>query len=342
MKWLAVKRVTLARVIVPGSFTKRLKQPHVKELAKSIQESGVIALPVISTANELVAGGDRFAALMLNGTKAHDMRVVEGTPRELELIQIDENLKRRQDDRDVLIKRRVELGGELPVEPTGKAGRPKTSHGAAREQVARELGSTPEAVRSAERRATAKDEPDDPSPSVNQAPPVITWGVPIDHLKEEFGAIRLAQVALKETDRHLKQAQRALTTLDGQQGSIGHALYYRLKEAVHGAADTVRRAIPDALCPYCKGMLHRRNTCSGCSGFGYVGNDALDGVAPELLKVGADAVVINGKGGFEPIASARVVRTPVKAAPKPGKKLRIEDDKGHVIEVADMEEGDLF
>ena len=172
MTWLGVKKVPLSRIKVEGTFGKRKKADHVKELAKSIDRSGVIALPVISTTNELIAGGDRLAALMLNGVKSHDVRVVEGTVTELAILQVEENLRRRVDNRDELIARYVDLveagsTAQLPVAVTGNAGRPKSTRGAAREHVARELGTTPEAVRSAEKRAA--EELADPGESIAQA-----------------------------------------------------------------------------------------------------------------------------------------------------------------------------
>jgi ParB-like chromosome segregation protein Spo0J len=114
IKWAGTKVIQLDTVKLPVGFAKRKKEPHVKELARSIERGGVISLPVVrAKPRELVAGGDRFAALMLLGITRHEVRLVEGTDQELRILTLEENVRRRRnDDYNALTRELVELTGE--------------------------------------------------------------------------------------------------------------------------------------------------------------------------------------------------------------------------------------
>jgi len=343
MNWVGYAKVPVKRLKLPGDIPARMKMPHVIELSDSIASSGdelVNAPAVDRDTMELLAGSDRMAAELLRKSKAvwcHMATDVSESDRAN--VEFIENFHRRVDDRDKLIARRVErIAGKLNPDKVsainvGKTGAKKTAKGLAREQVARELDTTPEAVRAAEKRAA---EPDEPSPEVEKQelpPPVETWGVPVEHLAQEFASVRIAQEAMRVADRHLQSAQRALSALkDG--GGIAAHIHARLYSTVHSAAAHVRSDIPEALCPYCKGLAHRRDKCNGCQGIGYVGSEGLLGVAEELKLGGPLACVPDGKGGF-----VKVVQP--KAAPK-GKALQIQDADGNPIAVPAEDEGIPF
>ena len=317
-QWLGVKKVRLDTIVLPGGFAKRKKEPHVALLAASIERGGVISLPVIDAkSRKLVAGGDRLAALQLLKVAQHEVRLVEGTPEELEAITIEENLHRRRgDDYDAMTARLVQLqrvaaaDEELEADSTGnpepaRRGRPQTDLGAAREVVAERLGKTPEAIRQAEKRAKAKEE-EASAPAQEQGPPVTTYGVPMP--ADLTQVIREAQVLVDEADRHLRAAQRSLAVL-GKQGSLGGPLEFRMRSALHTAADTVRRERPDSICPCCKLLQPQQLTCAFCGGIGVVSNMKLQTVAPDLLLGGDKAMVLDGRGGFMPYAKAKAAPT---------------------------------
>jgi len=369
-KWLGVKKVRLDSIVLPGGFAKRKKEDHVRDLADSIKRGGVISLPVIEAGSrKLVAGGDRLAALQLLKVAQHEVRLVEGTAEELEVITIEENLwRRRTDDYDGLTKRLIDLvakndanaqtqlyrakhrfkgegaSAELPDRLTGNSespgpGRPKTERGAAREEVAAKLGKTPEAIRQAEKRARqkereAEEEKIPEEVRLSEKPPVTTFGVPLS--VDDARAIQGVQVVIGAVDEALRRAQRYLSSLKDM--PIGAALYRRMQSTVHEAVDIVRRERPEAVCPVCKRIPARLTGCAFCGGVGVVSNDKLAACAPELLLAGDKAVVPDGRGGFVPYAREAA---PAKAAGNPAKKLQVTGHEGNPFPVDDVPARDL-
>lgn len=323
--WLGTKKIKLDTIIVPSGFAKRKKELHVGELAKSITTGGLISLPVIrelAGKRYLVAGGDRLAALMLNKVAQHEVRLVRGEDDEIETITLDENLfRRRTDDYDAMVKRRVELTTEnleaakeeiaaaelladVADKEPAKRGRPKTAKGAAREKVAQELGTTPEAVRQREKRADAKANPK-PAKESLFTDPVETWDLEIDAAaKTDFVSISTIHIIILDVERSVKAARNTAKGL-ADMGKIGESVLAKISSDLHNALDSVKRASPDAVCPYCKdpsGKAKRRKKCNGCGGLGYVNNSQLKNIDSHLLLRGSEAMVPNGEGGFVAIA----------------------------------------
>ncbi|HEX3220605.1 MAG TPA: hypothetical protein VHU77_11430 [Candidatus Limnocylindria bacterium] len=362
MRWVGYQSLAISKLKVPGDIKERMGRPRVMDLANSIGLLGdePMHAPVVEREGlVLIAGRDRIAALMRRGAKKVNCHIATDVSDKDRLdLEIDENLHRRQDDRDKLIARRVakvqgELLDKMSDNSARQPGRPKSEKAKAREVVARELDTTPEAVRAAERRAAEPEEPEE-STGTNPplAPPVETWGVPVEHLAQEFASVRIAQEAMRAADRHLQQAQRALAALKDGGGVAAH-LYARVYIVVHTAAATVRSEIPAAVCPYDKALMHRRERCTGCQGIGYVGDDALLGVADELKLGGAQARVPNGRGGFVLVSESRskgaapdgekeVAKAAKVAAEKAAKKLQLQDGEGNPITVPPADEESPF
>lgn len=359
MRYLGNKVVQLDTVKLPTGFAKRKKEPHVVELAASIKRGGLTNLPtvrVLKGVRYLGSGGDRFAALMLNKVTKHEVRLFEATDEEFRIHVLEENLRRRRnDDYDAMTRELVELTGEqieerraeepaeLPAtvtgnsdeaEPPRKVGRPKSAKGEAREIVAAATGRTPEAVRQAEKRAKAEDKAKEeaPGPSAPMPPPVDTFDLELAEpvVRDWFASVRAVQETLRDAGRKVDGALRAITANLKNGDSIQQAAHVRTWQAVHEAADAIRRATPDSVCPWCKCQLNRVATCTGCSSTGFVSMDSIDQIAPELMERGADAKVPNGSGGFELLSGAK--GKPEKAKPAKGaRKLRVENEFGEDI-----------
>jgi len=358
-KWLAVKKIKLDTIVLPGGFARRKREQHVADLAESIKRGGVISLPVVDAkTRKLVAGGDRLAALQLLKVTQHEVRMVTGTENELEAITIEENLwRRRGDDYDGMTKRLIQLavaeGREIPATLTGKSdiddeparpvGRPKTDHGRAREEVAAKLGKTPEAIRQAEKRARQKEEAakEEETPEevrIAENPPVTTYGVA---LGLEFArAIKAVQVLIDDADKQLRAAQRAITALKSQ-GSLGSPLASRMQAEVHRAADAVRRERPDSVCPCCKLIPALQLKCTFCGGVGVVSNEKASACAPELLVSGPKAMVVSARGGLVPYDRESAAPTEKAKPAKGAKKIRIEDDRGNELPIDDVPSMDV-
>jgi len=362
IRWLGTKKIKLDTIVLPGGFAKRKKEPHVRDLAESIKRGGVISLPVVSDKpRKLVAGGDRLAALMLLKVPAHEVRIVRGTPQELEELMLEENLlRRRTDDYAAMTRRLVELrtgdieaadrkaaveavvadevAGDFPVEATVNeeplpTGRPKSAKGKAREEVAKELGKTPEAIRSAEKRAKAKEEAaeqEDVKPGADPGepmqPPVETYGLPLVNAEDAYFLV-VTQESLKKVDALLRKAQGALldTAADN---SIAGVLSSPIRAALHQLAADVRAAIPVAVCPYCKRREDRVSNCGACKRTGFVGSETMLGLADEL-RLGGEQAMVSGPRGLVPYAAKGKTPGPAKGA----RRLIVTDENGDEIPV---------
>jgi ParB-like chromosome segregation protein Spo0J len=201
IEWKDNRVVKLDTINVPSGFKKRMKEDHVKELAVSIEREGLANLPVIDDERNLIQGGDRLAALMILGRTKHEVRVATGTKDELRRLLLVENLyRRRGDDYDAMIRELAEIEERKALEEAVEAeklamaaekeaaasgdgkpakkrkkGRPESAKGVARKRVAKELGTTPEAVRQAQKRGKAKEKAEEHPPGP-PPPPVETWG----------------------------------------------------------------------------------------------------------------------------------------------------------------------
>jgi hypothetical protein len=330
MKWIGIRKVELKSLVIDDAIRALMGERDTAEMAESLQSTGAepIHFPVVREADFTVkAGRSRTAAMLLLGAKTMTVRLVEGTDAEMATIEREENVRRRIPDRDAHIVARIAQAEEsLPPEDTWVARR-KTPRGRAREVVARELGTTPEAIRAAEKREAKLAAPAEP---VNLAPPVETWDVNVSHLAQEFAQVRMAQESLRSASRHLAGAQKALSSLRGN--AIGNRLADALETQVNVTAALLLRETPTALCYGCKGQLHRRSKCPDCRGFGYVGGtqEWSDDVEPGLLLRGDRARVRSADGaGTQEISEANGKKPPAQ------KKLKIQDGAGNPIPVDD-------
>jgi hypothetical protein len=260
-------------------------------------------------------------------------------------LERDENIHRRVDDRDALIRQRVdELAAEIEAErrdvpPEPKPGRPKTARGEARELVARQLGTTPDAVRVAEARALAEEMITNIC-AVTPTCPVETYGLPLvtDVEAEE---LRSVQAAVDEADQALRRAQAALKRVEGVPLFRGAQ---QLLARVHEVAGEVRAKRPEAVCPSCKripSLMGDVRGCPGCGGVGFVARDALIYVADEL-KLGGDQAMVTRAGKLVPYAKAAkdsagaapgvTGKADARTAPAgTSKRIRIENEKGEQL-----------
>lgn len=299
-------------------IAERQKTQRVVDLAAS--RKAIAINPVTVAAGKLVAGRDRLAADLLNGVRAPWCHVVtECSKADLLRIEVEENVRRRDIDRDVQLARLVELTEAAAPVVSGQAarkpGRPQTAKGSARAEVAKVAGTTPEAVRRAETRAAAKAEP---SKDVVPAPPIHTFGLPlsdelradVEHVLEHAGA---AAQALQRALGALTQASEALDALNAAENYAASLPWCkdvkRLHDQVRTLGADVRAYLPKSECAYCKGDGHvpvgGLQRCTACRGAGWVGADASKAPIPaELLREGADAMVSDGRGGFAKFAEA--------------------------------------
>jgi len=372
VKWLGYRQLAGKSIKRPGDIAARMKEPRVVELADSIRHLGEepIHAPTVDEAGALIAGRDRMAALLNLKAKRIWVRVAGGLTEQERLdLEVDENLRRRVENRDELIARKVQRLVTAAL-TQGEGGRNvrlgrQAATAAARKKVAAQLDTTTEAVRAAEKRARQESareerrpsaatpiaEADDgaedvgapvPAPveALPSSPPVRAWGVvPIGHVE----ALELQEVQDRcdQIDKLLRQAQ-AIATGCRIASPVAQAAMARAKAAAHAAAAEVRACRPDVECPFCKRVPCRLAACGACGGTGYLTEQQIFGVDDRMLIGGDGAVVPDGRGGMVPASGALAIGAPPrtglggrelpKFAKPAAKKLRIEDPDGNALE----------
>lgn len=322
-----------------ADIKRRQKEAHVVELAKSIASLGGKPLnPLIiqKKTRGLLAGRDRLAALLINGASMVDCRQVDADAPEAARIERHENLHRRPIDRDKLIAEEIaattktietekaaapkpesankpdKLSGKPAKEAPKPVGRQKTAKGEAREQLAKKLGTSPEAVRKAEARDAKKTEAKATTAAPKKSSSLPNLGVKTFGLKVSEEYERSIETIVRGIDgitRQLTAAQGAVTKLELAivVGDIEAGALPRLKQLLHVAGALARGLTPAMICPYCKdldGKAGRRSDCEGCDERGYLSEGKAQGIPPELLIEGEHAMVSDGQAGFEPLHKA--------------------------------------
>lgn len=326
MNRLGQKRIQFRKVVVPGSVKLRqlMAEPHVIELARSFQQDSggrPLQAPTLDAQTfRLVAGADRFAAMKVNGDESAIFELVEGSEEELRRLSIVENLRRRNDDQQKLMRQLVEAAqaqiekeaavGECPEINAAKT-KPLTVKGAAIRRVAKESKKPERTIaRAVQREEKAEREEDlnlgagvidvTPAdtksravPSELPAPkPIRAFGLAVPQPIAD-GAERM-RTMVDEMSALCRTLAAKLTALEktfpslGQQQSARHGL----DELSHA----VRRARPESLCPYCKGDEIQQPKCHGCKGLGFVSKVMLVDCPKELLAEGTDCgIYVDGK-----------------------------------------------
>lgn len=297
MRWGLFVQVTIKKLKTDWDEIERRRElPRVKALEASFEEFGGEPGNAvwIDGANNLIAGRDRIAAQLNRGAKKCWAHIVaDATQEQIEDLEDEEGIQRRHGDRDALIARKVARARARLEEKAAAEGRslsPKAATVAARGEVADRHQMSREAVKKAERRATAigtnvpigasrqQDKSDAPgtgdagagappppaaAPSSSPPPPVEAWGESIrPSLRDE---IRPGVADLEEVSRALGKLMGRLTS--GQVTAFGAHVYQQLYPDLHRLAERARSLVPVAVCPACGG---ESTTCLPCRGLGVI------------------------------------------------------------------------
>jgi len=356
MRWGDSREVALRSIVAPGDVKERQASPHVVQLAEDIRELGgepgnPLWVRKVRGGWQLIAGRDRYSALALLGAKVAPVRVVEdATPQELHDLEVSENLHRRVDDRDALIRERVrkvaeriQAARESSVTNVPKPGRPKSAEGEAREVVAAQLGTTPAAVKQAVHRAEAREEgegrADEEAPEPRRPPPPIeTFGAPLPpQLLDVPGLVR----QFNAIDQAAREVSRKAADL-GMFASSSPEDVSLIQEAAKALGALVRSLAPASVCPYCKAAEGVK--CSACRERGWVTAQVLQSAPREKLGRAIVPVVPEGTIEFEPrkdpveVRVGQQARALVKANTRRGPRVVVVNQNGDEHEVVDESE----
>jgi hypothetical protein len=183
----------------------------------------------------------------------------------------------------------------LAAEPTPeprKAGRPKSRRGKALDQIAAEVGRTPNAVRKATERQAKKRELNVIELWGREQPPA--WLDPVLEARAGFtDAAAKVQAAMAALTRLGSASQLRDGVLGAQHGA--------LKEV----GQQLRLCRPAALCAWCKNLRGVVGNCTACRGLGYLTEEEL-GQVPDKLK-DPRVVMVEGR-------ATRVEESPVSTS----------------------------
>lgn len=290
LKLLEQKTISLSKVAAPGDIAQRQKLPHVQRLAESFKSTGGEPMQPITVCRktmELVAGADRFAAMLLADVKKARVQFVSGEPRDIERARAIENAVRRHGDqaRWVAELARLENLDICPQTSCDSDGKPP--HGTKAEvvrRVAEKTGMSEAAVQKSIQRQAAKDAPpDQPPPSQDVA--IETFGQPVPKTVQED--VNDCDTGLREIRSIVRQATKKLGELEGVLGRT----FLRLREGLRQADYECIAELPVTLCFACKAIPTVRQQCNTCGGRAYVGDGLAKLASPELLEGGAEAGV---------------------------------------------------
>lgn len=283
MKFLGMRRMAIKAMKLPGDIKDRMGRKHVKELWESIEAlGGQPAEPPIVEAGtrELKVGRDRIAACMTGKVPRVDVRIAEGTPEEFAQLELDENLRRRQDDREKMLARAARLE-EAAVkaaeeEKAEKAGtpvpKPATIKKQAREAVAKKAGVKPESVRKAVQRQKAKEAPPKP-----EKPPIDMLG------RDITPGLRNVASRTKDMCETLANLSKTAQGLVSKSANILNGqVVVRLMDAAKELGAIARAVQPHSICPKCYGEGDEK--CPLCKGAHYARAEQMADVPREWLK----------------------------------------------------------
>lgn len=305
----------IASLVCSDDFERRLGEKHVAELAESIRDIGLINKPWVRASDmKVICGEDRIAAHCMLGKDFVEVRVVECTDAEFEKVRIAENRHRRSPeqvkelveaiegrlsvmesiDRDHPADEEMESLGIEVEGPARRPGRPKTIHGTAVEEAAKQLGTTPNAVRKKLARAVEAEK---------NAPPFETWGreAPEKIVKEA----RRAYEALTSAYSKITSAMSIITDMQ-KANVLSDSVANDIWQNLQSAAEFAKNMRPEALCPWCKGDKKLAKKCGYCLATGAV-NAYKANQAPANLKEHPAAVVTMEKPVTVMAAEARIV-----------------------------------
>ena len=291
MEDLGFKDISIKTLKLPGDFEKRLESERIRDLAVSISKHSLLHHPVVRKSDmQLISGADRTAALVFQGHTKMKVRLVECDDQEVVEIRTVENARRRHNPekqaKDIadLVKLYSERAKAKREANPGKRkpGRPKKNETVAREEAAKKLGTTPEAIRKQEKRAKERGAE---KPKVEEEAPYetkqFTFGLSIPEAylqRADKAAELLAGVA-----QRMSAAQALLTELE----SLGPetfptGTYQTVRNMIHDAGSIARRNAPVCVCPWCKQIPLAKQSCAACGGTGFVGRIKMENIPPEL------------------------------------------------------------
>jgi hypothetical protein len=318
---------------MPGDWQKHLDPTVVAEMTRTLEAAAAVhgdldaykhsGLPyvILDQGQTLRAGRNRYAASKAAGVPI-GTRVFEfNHPDEAEEVELKENLHRKtlsqeQEDRDTrrlveLAKARIEReraaageGGSrnsvASSQGAAKPGPKKSAESEAIDEVSKGIGISRQGVQKRLKRAAGEQDPtQQPGPTT---PTIKTWGLGGEERQPLFKAAALLQDAMDTVSHTIARAVGAISEVEQIPEVLGWPALLGLKDQLHQLGRVARQLRPEAICPFCKGVVAG---CPSCGGRQLVGQGAVERAPAELLLAGDQAMVCVGPGQLVPLKKGK-------------------------------------
>lgn len=300
-----------------------LDEEAVERAAANIAQVGLLAPPVVRLVGlkpVLLCGRHRVEALRRLAVEQVECRVITCSDAEAYAVTLSENAIRRH-DKGIQVKVTHELIRQLAIVAEQSVPPDQRTPRAVRRELTRlaqrQLGIHPGALKKRlqymAEHADEETTPEPPEPEGaksklqpaepwNQRPPVDPsllyqppskfehWAI---HLSEDYcSEVRGHQLDVDRLAGYLRRSIRVCDAIREAQGDVWDA---RIDTKLHEVLQLVKNARPAALCPYCKGQEGLQESCSGCSGRGWIPGHELLKVPHELLLGKPLKVMVRGE-----------------------------------------------
>lgn len=309
------------QITMPDDFDEARVGEEARSLAKSYDRiGGHIHDPVVRRLDDgsevLVAGRRRVAAHMVRGGEGCDVKIIECTDTEAEIVREMENAYREHSPQKQAqsMKRLVEIyelqekqeeerkrEETLDAPSPRKRGRPQLAKSRAREKVASLIGIKPQSVQRAIDRYEAVEQKakkpgrkkrskkvDNDVTESRRSLKTLGMGVGEEFLNEVYAIDEM----VAEGARRISNALRLLGRLSGKGYDLPSSID-EAREHMEKAGELVRSARPHSLCPYCKGVPGVQDKCAICERRGWVGR--LENVPVDLLDDSDPHITVHGE-----------------------------------------------
>ena len=302
IKYHKDEKVKMSMIRYPADIREYTMLDKVKDLAKSIEDVGLLHKIVLRYGTrEIIAGRHRAAAYLIlnqkygstpeNKYRNIPARIIETTDIGAQLISMHENAQRNHNsvEKDAAMEELVRLYHEYmkedakaePYDAKGKKKKPSLKK--AFEHVGNTLGLKPTTIKRQHYKKKKQRK--------NENIGVKALGMEITRpFQVSANAI---QKLVWDVEWHIKKCVEALNKLDRCKLGFPIQVSDKIREDLRDSARFIHAFSPTHLCPYCKGLAAYQDNCQPCYGFGWVGSYVTNNVLEELMDEKQPCILIN-------------------------------------------------
>ena len=275
ISWKSRRQVNITKLRLPGDMRRRMESARVKERAHSIDDIGMLHCPIVRWPTlELICGKDRVAALMLRGSVAVEVDLVECSDEEAKKIELAENYHRRHNEEEQRL-----MMTKMMADYTEDDAKPDVDRKAMASLMEHVPGEIPVKGESEKRQGRR-------SKATVRREGIKTMGMAVD---DEWMAG--TQKCLRHVLTAEKRVRAAMTALGHLKEPYPRGKGDRLRHAAKQFLAELKAAVPSMLCPHCKNVDGIKELCVGCQSSGFITKGQEKGVPRALMHGGSEAEV---------------------------------------------------